>query len=276
MYYGEELKKVQECELEILAEVIKVCNENSIEYFVIGGTALGAVRHSGFIPWDDDIDIGMTRDDYERFLKIAPSKLKSDLFLQYYVTEPNSPTYFAKVRKNNTQFVEYYTRKINMHQGIFIDIFPYDQVPNDPKLRKQFFRKAYFLNQLYIAKSLTGTSTPQRGLRGFLGRILRFILHYLLKPISKNWLYKKLDKEVQKYNNHPQASYFSYVVNLPTDIIEQKSLFPLKQIKFESLTVKIPRLSEEYLTQKYGDYMQLPPEEERVGHRPFSLKVSAS
>lgn len=109
MYYGEELKKVQECELEILAEVIKVCNENSIEYFVIGGTALGAVRHSGFIPWDDDIDIGMTRDDYERFLKIAPSKLKSDLFLQYYVTEPNSPTYFAKVRKNNTQFVEYYT-----------------------------------------------------------------------------------------------------------------------------------------------------------------------
>jgi len=272
MQYGEELKKVQACELEILADVIRVCNENNIEYFVFGGTALGAVRHGGFIPWDDDIDIGMTRDNYERFLAIAPSKLKDDLFLQHYTTEPNAPTYFAKVRKNNTRFVEYYFRKIKMHHGVFIDIFPHDQVPDDPKLRRRLFRRTFILNQLYIAKSVVETSTPQKGLRGFLGKSLRFILHCLLKPIPKKWLFQLLDKEVQKYNKRPQASSLCYIPGSRV-VIEPNVLFPLKQTKFESLTVNIPYLSEEYLTRHYGDFLQLPPVEKRVGHRPFILEL---
>ncbi|NLZ53422.1 MAG: LicD family protein [Thermoanaerobacteraceae bacterium] len=273
MHYGEELKKVQKIELEILADVIRVCDENNIEFFVASGTALGAVRHGGFIPWDDDIDIGMTRDNYERFLTIAPSKLKKGLFLQHYTTEPDSPTYFAKVRRDNTRFVEYYTRNIKMHHGVYIDIFPYDQVPDDHKLRKRLFRKAFFIHQLFIAKSVTGTSTPQRSLRGLLGKGLRLILHYILKPIPKKWLFHMLDKEVKKYNNYPLASSLSYIVDSPRVIIERKVLFPLKPTKFESLTVKIPNLSEEYLTHHYGDYLQLPPMEERVGHRPFILEL---
>jgi lipopolysaccharide cholinephosphotransferase len=97
-YTAEQLRMLQEVEYSILAEIIRVCESEKIPYFTVGGTTLGAIRHSAMIPWDDDIDIGMLRDDYEHFLKIAPQKLKSGFTLTYFATDKNAPTYFAKVR----------------------------------------------------------------------------------------------------------------------------------------------------------------------------------
>lgn len=124
MEYAEELKELQKVLLDILKEVKRVCDENNIDYFIIAGTALGAVRHKGFIPWDDDIDIGMTRDNYEKFIKIANTKLSEEFFLQTMETEEETPFYFAKVRKNKTKFIcpRKITQYLNNQYGDFMKL----------------------------------------------------------------------------------------------------------------------------------------------------------
>jgi lipopolysaccharide cholinephosphotransferase len=271
MEYGVELKKVQDTVLEILSDIIRVCTENDIEYFIIGGTALGAVRHKGFIPWDDDIDIGMTRINYNKFLSIAQNKLNKDLFLQTFETDPKIPFYFAKVKKNGTKFIEYYCRDIEMHQGLFVDIFPYDNVPDDPRLKKRHIFKVNILANLFISKSLMGTSAPQFGISGLIKRYGRVILHYILKPISKNFLYSLLDTEVQKYNSI-QSNIMSYI-NYPYLSINTNTLQTLETISFQGMSVFCPCDLHEYLTNQYGDYMKLPSKEKRVGHRPYIVEV---
>ena len=119
-----ELQEIHKDLLELLKAFKNVCDKEGIWYTLAFGTVLGAVRHKGFIPWDDDIDIGMTRDNYEKFIKIANTKLSEEFFLQTMETEEETPFYFAKVRKNKTKFIEKYVKDINMNHGIFIDIFP--------------------------------------------------------------------------------------------------------------------------------------------------------
>jgi len=116
---------------DILRETIRVCEEHDIRYFLIGGTAIGALYDQAILPWDDDIDIGMTRDQYNRFLEVAPTALGGQYFLSYYETDPKTPYYFAKVRKNGTLFKEETFSEIAMHQGIFIDVFPFDKIPDN-------------------------------------------------------------------------------------------------------------------------------------------------
>ena len=121
---GTELRKLQLTEIEVLDEIVRICKKHKLQYFLLAGTCLGAVRHSGFIPWDDDIDIGMPREDYEKFLNIALDELDEKYFLQYYKTDENYYLGFAKVRKNNTSFITKGFEKKKGHQGFFVDIFP--------------------------------------------------------------------------------------------------------------------------------------------------------
>lgn len=133
---NEELHKLHNEELNILKLVVRFCDENHIQYFLTAGSLLGAVRHKGFIPWDDDLDISMPRDDYERFLSIAANKLDKCLYLHCNNTDTEYWLPFAKVRMNDTEFVEPTIEKIQTHKGIFIDIFPLDNA----KKQKGFFQ----------------------------------------------------------------------------------------------------------------------------------------
>jgi lipopolysaccharide cholinephosphotransferase len=271
MKYGTELRKVQLTILDIIKEVVRVCEENDIKYFIIAGTALGAVRHRGFIPWDDDLDIGMTRENYNKFLKIAPKKLPQDLFLQTVETDPKSIFYFAKVRKQGTKFVERYCRNIDMHQGVFIDIFPFDNIPDKIGARKKHYRKVSFWSNLYISKCVSETSVPQYGVSGIFKVVLRKLLHYLLKPLSKCYLLRKLDLACQEYNLM-QCKTVSFVVNpcLQVPLLDAEHT---EKILFEGLEVRSPGHVEQYLKHNYGDYLTLPPVEKRIGHRPYILEV---
>jgi len=123
-----ELKKIQNTLLEILIEVDRICRKNDIKYFLFAGTLLGAVRHKGFIPWDDDIDIAMPREDYEKFLQIVQKEPYSNYFLQNVITEIEAPFLFSKFRKDDTLLLEKAVMNKNIHHGIFIDIFPLDKV----------------------------------------------------------------------------------------------------------------------------------------------------
>jgi lipopolysaccharide cholinephosphotransferase len=133
-----ELKNLQNVQLEILDEIVRICNKYDIPYFFIGGTLLGAVRHKGFIPWDDDIDIGMLRKDYNKFIKLCKDELKSEYYLQCSETYPQHWLSFAKIRKNNTLFIESEGLPFrgNDHRGIFVDIFPYDYVSKNKNIQK--------------------------------------------------------------------------------------------------------------------------------------------
>ena len=124
------IKDVQIVCLEILKEIDRICKQNGILYWMEGGSMLGAVRHHGFIPWDDDLDIAMFRDDYNRFLEIASKELKENYFLQTHQTDPEYPLFYAKVRKNNTFIDERSYQDLNIHKGIFVDIFPVDGLYN--------------------------------------------------------------------------------------------------------------------------------------------------
>lgn len=149
IYSSEQLKKLQKVEVEIVSEVIRICNKFNLDYFTVGGTTLGAIRHNGFIPWDDDIDIGLIRTDYDKFIKVAPNELRKEFVLQHYETEKATPTYHAKVMKKGTIFLEGYARNIDIEHGIFVDIMPFDKVPDDELLLSKYRKKlSYGINCL--------------------------------------------------------------------------------------------------------------------------------
>ena len=269
-YEDSQLEKLKKIELSILEAIIKVCEENDITYFTVAGTTLGAIRHNGFIPWDDDIDIGMMRDDYERFLQIAPAELDKGYTLTHFIYDNNVPTYFAKVRKDGTKFVEGYTRNMHIHQGVFIDIFPYDKVPEDRKLRKRYNRAAQFWNQLYIAKSVDELTFHSKRHINIL-KTIRKALHILMKPVSKSYLFKKTDQALRKYNDQDTDKVSSRGLDLFFCNLED--LVPPSEHIFETIKVKVPANPDRVLTKQYGNYMKLPPEEDRYNHAPALLEI---
>jgi lipopolysaccharide cholinephosphotransferase len=155
MKYNSDILRQLHCELKkTLREVVRVCNEANIPYFIQGGTAIGAHFFDDIVPWDDDIDLGMTRDNYERFLREAPALLDKQYTLQEFSTEPDTTFYFAKVRKVGTRFVESEWVGLPISEGIYIDIFPYDRIPDDERLaRKQRAKVGFWIN-CFMAKSV--------------------------------------------------------------------------------------------------------------------------
>lgn len=269
-YKDEELRKLQTTELDILQDVIRVCEENGIQYFTVGGTTLGAIRHNGFIPWDDDIDIGMLRDDYEKFIRIAPEKLSKGYTISHFIYENTSPTYYAKVRKDGTEFIEDYTRNIKMHHGVFIDIMPYDAIPEHEEELKKYRRRVKFWNQLYIAKTVwTSTFLPSK--HKALLNCIRAVLHVLMIPVSKQFLFKKTDESMRAWNSSDSKRVSSralYMFDCDVD-----NLIPPVKHRFETIEVNIPANADQVLKIQYGDYMKLPPEEKRFSHAPIVLKL---
>lgn len=264
-YEAEALRRLHEIEIDILKEIMRVCQENDLTMFIDWGTLLGAMRHGGFIPWDDDIDISMPRKDYERFLEIAPSQLAEGYFLQHFSTEEKSPTYWAKVRRDGTVFVEDYAKDIPIHQGVFVDVMPYDATPEEPAMQEKHRKKIAFWEQVYIAKDVSRTMT-RTGMRKLLGMVLRSGLHLLLRPVPKAWLYRKLDRVLRQYEG--RGSRYMATICTAKGVRRMDEVFPVKQAKFEDIMVPVPNQPERLLEQAYGDYMQLPPEEQRVGHCP--------
>ena len=134
------LKKLQENQLEILNEIERICKKNNINFFLVGGTLLGAVRHKGYIPWDDDLDIGMMREDFIKFRNIVANDLDNKYFFDFYDTDKDYYLPFAKVRKNNTTFNEEISKDYDNHKGIFVDIFPFEY--SDDNFKRCFIKAA--------------------------------------------------------------------------------------------------------------------------------------
>lgn len=258
------LKEIQKAELYLLVEFDRVCREHGFTYFLDSGTALGAVRHGGFIPWDDDIDVGMPRKDYDRFMEIGQSLLPKNIFLQNRQTEKNYIRYAAKLRLEGTVFQE--TDELPYeHNGFFIDIFPFDNVPSKENKARRNIK--FMVGLIHILKSYTreGDCMSHSILKRQMFRLLRRLPQKWFNAFEKaslRFARKRQDKETGK-----MSCYFWKMSLNKQYIFETDRMLPVKDVSFEGHDVKIMRDPDYYLTKMYGDYMQLPPVEQREYHR---------
>ena len=267
-----ELRAVQLAELYILKEIKRICVKYDIKYFLVGGTMLGAVRHKGFIPWDDDIDIAMVKEEYDKFLSIAPNELGDEFFLDNEYTDDDYGLVFSKVRLLGTEFVELKGNKKAVHNELFVDIFPYINLANDVKERKRSGTKLVFLTQLLKIKA---------GYEIWLGesfwKLVKFLpIRFLSKFVGRNYLRRKINEIANKYEQRTDytcshnGSKFGYLYwNIPRKVFDE-----YVDVMFEGEEFPIPKDYDTCLKTFYGKtYMELPPENKRRTHRPVKLSL---
>lgn len=251
-YSDKELSQLHEALLSILEEIVRVCKLLDIKFFVIGGTAIGVYYFKGFVKWDDDIDLGMRREDYSRFIKEAPKLISSDYFIQCFETEPNTPHFFIKVRKNNTLFVESTFKELPIHQGIFVDIFPFDIVPDNRFIAKCHQRLVQYFEGLF-KKSLMKQSIleSQQKLPHFISKPLADIRYFFLRLLPRGLYYWCLNK-VSSLFNKKRCSYVD-MIKTSIDHIPSSSLSNLVKTSFEGIEVYAPKDLTSYLHYHYPD-----------------------
>lgn len=257
----DKLNVAQKNELIILKEIKRICEKYNIQYTLASGTLLGAIRHNGFIPWDDDIDIEMPYNHYKKFLKVCKTDLSDRFFLQTFETDPNYFNSFAKIRMNNTTFISWDGAKHHIHQGFWVDVFPLVRVPKNKLAKKIKVNMIKFGELLQMQDYCKGRYDDFKNESGTLvDKIIklekipisiRVKLHKILYVLALRS--PKKNKEV----NMLWISFGDRNKNFWTE---------LDMHVFEDDVFKIPKHYDEYLTNLYGDYLKLPPESERKTH----------
>lgn len=269
------LTKLHEVQLHILADFKNVCEKYDLSYFVVYGTAIGAVRHQGFIPWDDDIDVAMLREDYDKFCEVFQKELGE----KYNLLTPEIDGRYActvtHIQRKGTKFISEASQDLKCEQCIFMDIFPLDYVA---KKKKEALRQSRMTNIYGRLLFLAGTAypvIPYDGVKGKAAVIICWTIHYILVlfRIKPAYLYKKYLSIATRYNNADKSAYvtsFEYAGGLK-DRVKKEDLFPLKKVPFEDIQVNIPANNHEFLTKVYGDYMKIPPKEQQINHMPLVI-----
>lgn len=260
---NEILRKLQLTQIEILDEIVRVCDSLGLTYYLAYGTLLGAIRHKGFIPWDDDLDIWMNRKDYQIFAQYAASVM--DVGFEF-VDVKSCKQYglpFGKVIKKGTIYKER-NAPVNMRNGIFVDIFPLDDIGNDSKTIRKYSKRLYLCKRLLLAKTKYNVGG------GLLKRAIYAILRALSVFISKNRLVQIIDKCIAKFGEASDKTLMVCPagVDINTDSKKYEAAWfgAGKAIEFEGKKYNAPLRDDLVLSMDYGDYMQLPPEEKQYGH----------
>lgn len=266
----EALGKLQNVELDILDAFSAFCKQWNLPWFLDSGTVLGALRHNGFIPWDDDIDVGMMRPDFERLISLANAgELPRGYSLVTCMNTHGFGGMYAKISKDGTAFETKETRDAGFKQGIFIDIFPYDRLLSDKTKRKKQLTNARIWQSLSFLKQSGYVRVPHNGCLGFAERLLCKMAHPIVAILFRQ------DNLVQKYrlsipNDTIETS--AICVPLPYPLFHpERTLIPPSKLYFEGKEYPGPANPEEYLEVKYGNWRELPPENQRKTHLPLFL-----
>lgn len=248
-----QMKELWAVQIDLLFQLDKICKKHNLKYFADGGTLLGVIRHQGYIPWDDDIDVCMTRSDYEKLCKVAPKELKYPYFFQNERTDPGCVFGFSKICNSDTAMVLEVNKNRNFkfNQGINIDIFPQDNVPDDEEEQKKFFEELQklrkngkiFRNRMHLDQG--ENNTPKR--------LYSFIMN-LFK--IKNRPYYKFEKVCQRYNNTPckLCGSISFRPERSIGLRHTDSFDKLIEKPFEFFTIPCTEDDEWYLNDFYGDW----------------------
>ena len=260
------LRELQLKELEILKETIKIIEAHNLSYWALGGTLLGAVRHQGFIPWDDDVDICMTRPDYEKFLEYAQKELPENLELGYFKTNLNHQKYCARIIDKNTtvkrndSFKDYYV-------NLWIDVLPLDGMP-DNKIINKLHKIKLLERRLFLQYSIFDSVKINKKRKLYETILIKigFIFTKLIHLDSHKQMYK-LDKVLTKYAYDTGKDVINFMgADKFKEIFERRAFEETVNLKFEDMEIKCPKDYDYILKTIYGDYMSLPKEEDRVSH----------
>ena len=262
------IKVLQTEELKVMKIIKEICEKENIRYFMIGGTLLGAIRHSGFIPWDDDVDLAMPRKDYERFLEVSNKYLPSNIFVQNFRTDDKYRYYITRVLNKNILVEEKRFIGVDTPQAYAsVDIFPIDGSPNI-----KFFRNIHYFRVMIrrFLMSLCYRDTIDKERKR--SKMENLLLNILIKIpferiISPNKIKESLDKLLKKYSMD-NSLYSGTIMGayriremVPTVMFGNPKLY-----KFEDDTFYGPELVDDYLKHMYGNYMKLPPKEQQKTH----------
>lgn len=256
----ETLAKVQPVLLEMLREIHRVCAENNISYFLYRGTFLGAVRHQGFIPWDDDLDVGMLREDYEKFCRIASEALNPGYALQTWHNDPGYAQPFGKLRKRNTVYQE---AKSGIHlkeNGFYVDIYPLDHMPASPEEYRKLSRKLLHLFRIKLMKS--GYTPWMEEDRIIWKKRIGYIAYQAAAlTVSQKKLVETYEALVRAW---PESGKVYEQSALPRDYhFDISSFRELTDYPFAEGSFPAPKDYDAVLSALYGSYMELPPEDQR-------------
>ena len=262
-----DLKELMDVELETMKQIHKICIEQGFKYSLSGGTLLGAIRHKGFIPWDDDIDIFMPRADYDKFIDYCKNN-STPFNLLCTQTNENYKYLFAKATAKNTILFEEFCDRKGVDMGVYIDIFPIDDLGESYDEAIKLFKKTRFRRELLVAKNWKSfTRSKTHSLKY---EPIRFAFYLLSRFISAKAIIKSLTKDI--YAKREMTSQFSGTIFttyrekeiMPKQVFEEYILVPFEDAEFMAT-----KEWDTYLTKIYGNYMQLPPEEKRVTHHTF-------
>ena len=258
----QQMKEVWAVQLDLFAEFDRVCRKYGIKYVASGGTLLGAVRHHGYIPWDDDIDIMLMRDQYNKLCQVASVEFKHPYFFQTEETDPGFHRWFARLRNSETTAIQEleipYHFKFN--QGIFIDIFPMDSVADNQKRNLQQRKIRYYKSIYYKLLAIEGSfgSDNDSLSKRWTKKIAHFLFGKLVRHTSlTRWAWHKVDETYQLYNNEETefVSLLSLQFDNLTHAVRKSNLNDILEVKFEFLKIPIFASYDEHLKLKYGDYM---------------------
>lgn len=259
-----QMKKVWAVELDLLNELARVCKKHSISFYLEGGSLLGAVRHKGIIPWDDDIDVVMFRKDYDRLCEIGANEFKHPYFFQTEQTDKGSLRGHVQLRNSETTGIlnsEFKTGRI-FNQGIFLDIFPLDNVPNDPTERQEYLRCAQLLRKNYQKKANLSIYYRFRWRKN----IPVMCCHWLVHLLYKLWpscsffdyekAYQKFECFVRSYNNVETEELVETPFYKNEWIIKRSWFREVVYLPFEFMSMPVPVDYAKYLETLYGDYQK--------------------
>ena len=252
---NQSVKQVQEKILEVMLYIDTLCRKNNITYCIMGGTALGAVRHKGFIPWDDDLDIFMTPSEYQRF-KTVFVKDKSEHFIIQEWSTVEGYLEYAKVRMNNTTFIEEnFKDRIDMHHGIYVDIMILHKAPNKKLVQKLVYYQSKFVTLYALSQR---NWKPKTKVQEIVLKSLKFLP---CKSMAK-WSYKNIYRYDNLENDYCWC-YFITPAKFKSGIFDAEFFDSVKEIDFEGHKLLAPEKIQEYLKYRYGDFMKLPSKEQQ-------------
>lgn len=274
-YDPEVLKKLQRAEIQMLKDFDALCEKYGIQYFVCGGTALGGVRHQGFIPWDDDIDLGMTREHYDHFLDVAEKEYDGKYKLLNPEINSDFPAMITKWYRTGTIFVNEEAVNLGLRTGIAVDIFCFDNVPDDMAGLRWQAARAWTWGKLLILRKVENPNLYVSGWKAQITLTISKLVSRSMKflRISPELLYRKANQAAQEYKETDTKRVAYLFDPTPfTSVVNKKNIYPVEKRKFEDIELYFPCHVEKYLERRYGkNYMELPPEDQRHNHAPEEL-----
>lgn len=272
-YDSHVLRHLQQSQLDILLAIDKVCKDNDITYFLDSGTALGAVRHHGFIPWDDDVDIGMLRDDYDRFMSIGAVELGDRFVVSSPRTNDRQAAMFGKVWLKNTKMMTQEIKDAALDQGIFVDVFPYDVLNRNSKIaNKQISMGERWQKISYLYHS-PNVRIETSGLKGKLAQAFFGFAHQIIRAFfNPPMIMRHIDRAIKMGKDDPSEEYVGLCYRLDRPF-PKSMLNPIKRVEFEGHMLPVPNDVEAFLVNEFGDnWRDLPPIDERKNHAPLVIE----